>query len=354
LNVDKDGIVWICGTGNDTINRFDPVTETFVEFRLPTRVSYTREIEFGDDGSIWTSTSGPARHMERGVGAVIRISLPDNLPTTGGIRLTPKVYRGSHDVGNLATAPKVERKMDSEREKLFVRIDANPLPDAYKKMPHQKWVDSRLAAFPKHKRNLAGTLWNEFRKTHPDRRNDGQFYVKIIDYIINNNTPVKRRFVKKWQHHWFGDAPDNLGKRNLERGSRVFEQATCARCHNLGPGEKKLGPDLTEVTKRFRGSKLLQQIVKPSAEIHKDFQTQMILGDDGRLRTGLVVTETEEELVLIPNLLKPDIVETMKKSSIEERNTAEVSTMPAGLLDTFSVEEILDLVAVIESAGSGN
>ena len=134
----------------------------------------------------------------------------------------------------------------------------------------------------------------------------------------------------------------------------MFEQATCARCHNLGPGEKKLGPDLTEVTKRFRGSKLLQQIVKPSAEIHKDFQTQMILGDDGRLRTGLVVTETEEELVLIPNLLKPDIVETMKKSSIEERNTAEVSTMPAGLLDTFSVEEILDLVAFIESAGSGN
>ena len=28
LNVDKDGIVWICGTHNDTINRFDPETET--------------------------------------------------------------------------------------------------------------------------------------------------------------------------------------------------------------------------------------------------------------------------------------------------------------------------------------
>ena len=352
LNVDKDGIVWICGTGNDTINRFDPVTETLVEFRLPTRVSYTREIEFGDDGSIWTSTSGPARHMERGVGAVIRISLPDNLPTTGGIRLSPKVYRGNHDIGNLATAPKVERKKDSDREELFVKIDANPLPDTYKTMPHQKWVDSRLAALPKHKRNLAGTLFNEFRQAHPDRRNDGRFYVKIIDYINNNNAPVKRRFVKKWQHHWFGDAPDNLGKRNLERGSMVFEQATCARCHNLGPGEKKLGPDLTEVTKRFRGSKLLQQIVKPSAEIHKDFQTQMILVDDGRLRTGLVIKETKDEVVLIPNLLKPDIVETIEKSSIEERNTADVSTMPAGLLDTFSVEEILDLVAYIQSVGS--
>lgn len=352
LNVDRDGIVWICGTHNDTINRFDPTTETLVEYRLPTRVSYTREIEFGDDGSVWTSTSGPARHMERGVGAVIRISLPKELPEGGGIKLTPKHYDGNHDVGNLAAAPKVERRMDSEREKLFATIDANPLPDTYKEMPHQRWVDSRLAAFPNEKRKLAGSLWQEFRQTHPDRRNDGRFYVKIIDYIINNDTPVKRRFVKKWQHHWFGDAPDRLGKRNLERGRTVFEQATCTRCHNLGPGEKKLGPDLSDVTKRFRGAKLLTQIVKPSAEIHKEFRTQMILGDDGKLRTGLVIRETDHEIHFIPNLLKPEKIEVMAKSSIEERKTADISTMPAGLLDTFGQEEIFDLLAYIQSVSS--
>ena len=354
LNVDKDGIVWICGTGNDTINRFDPKAETLVAFRLPTRVSYTREIEFDDDGSVWTSTSGPARHMERGVGAVIRISLPKELPEGGGIKLTPKHYRGNHDTGNLATAPKVERKMDSGREKLYATIDANPLPEAYKKMPHQKWVDSRLAAFPKHKRQLAGSLWNEFRQSHPDRKNDGRFYVKIIDYLINNDTPVKRRFVKKWQHHWFGNAPDKLGDRNLARGKRIFEQATCSRCHNIGPGEKKLGPDLTEVTKRFRGSKLLTQIVKPSAEINKDFRTQMILGDDGKMRTGLVIKETDQEVHFIPNLLKPEQIEVMAKRSIEERKTADISTMPTGLLDTYSEGDIYDLLAFIQSVSSRN
>ena len=354
LNVDKDGIVWICGTGSDTINRFDPTTETLIEFRLPTRVSYTREIEFDDDGNVWTSTSGPARHMERSAGAVIRISLPKTLPEGGGIKLTPRRYDGDHDIGNLATAPKVERIKDNEREKLYAKIDANPLPESYKKMPHQKWVESRLAALPKHKRNLAGSLFNEFRQTHPDRKNDGRFYVKIIDYIINNDTPVQRRFVKKWQHHWFGKAPDRLGKRNLERGRMVFEQATCNRCHNLGPGEKKLGPDLTEITKRFKGAKLLQQIVKPSAEINKDFKTQLILGDDGKLRTGLVIKETDDKIHFIPNLLKPDKVEVMAKSSIEERKTADISTMPTGLLDTFGQEEIFDLLAYIQSVSSKN
>jgi len=352
LNVDKDGIVWVCGTGNDTINRFDPKTETLVEYRLPTRVSYTREIEFDDDGNVWTSTSGPARHMERGVGAVIRISLPKKLPETGGIKLTSKHYDSNHDIGNLATAPKVERKMESERETLFAKIDANSLPESYKKMPHQEWVDSRLAALPKHKRNLAGSLWHEFRQSHPDRKNDGRFYVKIIDYVIRNDAPVKRRFVKKWQFHSFGGAPDNLGQRNLERGKFVFEQATCSRCHNIGSGEKKLGPDLTEVTKRFRGSKLLTQIVRPSAEIHKDYKTQMILGDDGKLRTGLVIQETDEEVHLVPNLLKPEKVELIEKTSIEERKTADISTMPTGLLDTFTESEIYDLLAFIQSRNS--
>ncbi|MEE2934462.1 MAG: carboxypeptidase regulatory-like domain-containing protein [Planctomycetota bacterium] len=349
LNVDKEGIVWVCGTGNDTINRFDPKTETLVEYRLPTRVSYTREIEFDDDGNVWTSTSGPARHMERGVGAVICISVPRELPPGGGVKLTPKHYDGNHDIGNLAAAPKRERKIDSEREALYAKIDARPLPDAYKKMPHQKWVDSKLAASPKHKRNLAGSLWNEFRQMHPDRRNDAQFYVKIIDYVSNNDLPMRRRFVKKWQHHWFGDAPNQLGDRNLERGKLVFEQATCSRCHNIGPGEKKLGPDLSEVTKRFKGSKLLTHIVKPSAEISKEFQTQIILGDDGILRTGLVIKETDQEIHFIANLLKPDKIEVMPKSSIEQRKTADISTMPTGLLDTYSESEIYDLLAYIQS-----
>ena len=140
-----------------------------------------------------------------------------------------------------------------------------------------------------------------------------------------------------------------MGQRDLERGKLVFQQATCSRCHNIGPGEKKLGPDLTEVTKRFRGSKLLTQIVRPSAEINKDFKTQMILGDDGKLRTGLVIKETDEEVHFIPNLLKPEKIEMIQKTSIEERKTADISTMPTGLLDTFSEGEIYDLLAFIQS-----
>ena len=89
--------------------------------------------------------------------------------------------------------------------------------------------------------------------------------------------------------------------------------------------------------------------MKPSAEINKEYQTQQILLDDGRLLTGLVVEETDEQLRLVANLLKPDKFVTIIKDSIEQRRPAEVSSMPAGLLDTFTPEEIFDLVAFLQS-----
>jgi putative heme-binding domain-containing protein len=177
-------------------------------------------------------------------------------------------------------------------------------------------------------------------------------FIRILEYVATNNSTPKRRFIKKWQHHNFGSAPNRLAGRSIERGKLFFEQATCSRCHTIDGKGAKNGPNLTEVTKRFRGAKLLQQIVKPSAEINKEFQTQMILVDDGRVLTGLVIKETDDQIRLLPNLLKPDKIETIDKASIEERKIAEVSTMPTGLLDTYTVEEIFDILAYIQSVGS--
>ena len=79
LNVDSKGNVWICGTGNDTISKFDPKTKELVEYRLPTRVTFTRELEFDDEGNVWTSNSNsPVRHTERGRGSIIKLELLDD------------------------------------------------------------------------------------------------------------------------------------------------------------------------------------------------------------------------------------------------------------------------------------
>jgi streptogramin lyase len=75
LNVDRrNDDIWICGTNSDSLIRFVPALERFSVYPLPTRVSYTREIDFDREGRVWTSNSnGPTWQVEGGVPRVIRL-----------------------------------------------------------------------------------------------------------------------------------------------------------------------------------------------------------------------------------------------------------------------------------------
>ena len=66
--------MWICGTNSDSLIRFDPERETFSVYPLPTRVTYTREIDFDAQGRVWTSNSNlPAWQIEGGMPRIIRL-----------------------------------------------------------------------------------------------------------------------------------------------------------------------------------------------------------------------------------------------------------------------------------------
>jgi streptogramin lyase len=192
LNIDPQGNVWICGTNNDVLYRFDPKTEELVEFRLPSRVTYTREIEFDADGNIWTCNSnGPARHTERGYGSIIKLEIVGD-HRGGGIRLSGKQFQGEHSVG-IDLAGKYQ---DSPNGKLLLRIEGNDLPKGYNpgrgKTPkesaklHQDYVDRRMAKLSSRQRARIGRLWAEKRKADPDMPNAGQSFVRIMEYVAAN------------------------------------------------------------------------------------------------------------------------------------------------------------------------
>lgn len=74
----QTGEIWVCGTGNDTMMVLNPESGEFTEIRMPSRVTYTREVEFHEDGSVWVCNSNyPVRHTERGKGSVIKIEMTD-------------------------------------------------------------------------------------------------------------------------------------------------------------------------------------------------------------------------------------------------------------------------------------
>ena len=88
LHVDRrSDVVWICGTNSDSLIRFEPPTdqasERFTVYPLPTRVTYTRELDFDAHGRVWTSNSNaPAWQIEDGIPKVIRLD-----PEGGAARL---------------------------------------------------------------------------------------------------------------------------------------------------------------------------------------------------------------------------------------------------------------------------
>ena len=78
LNANRQtGQVWINGSNSDTLIRFEPKSGRFTAFPLPTRASFTREIEFDPDNNIWTCTSNePPGPGELGTGKFVKLELP--------------------------------------------------------------------------------------------------------------------------------------------------------------------------------------------------------------------------------------------------------------------------------------
>jgi cysteine-rich repeat protein len=86
----KTGQVWINGSNSDTLIRFEPETARFTAFPLPTRASFTREIEFDPDNNIWTCTSNePPGPGERGQGKFVKLELPPPGAACGNHRIEP-------------------------------------------------------------------------------------------------------------------------------------------------------------------------------------------------------------------------------------------------------------------------
>ncbi|HAD60109.1 MAG TPA: heme-binding protein, partial [Planctomycetaceae bacterium] len=93
-----------------------------------------------------------------------------------------------------------------------------------------------------------------------------------------------------------------------------------------------------------------KQILHPSVEINKKYQSSIVVTDEGKVYTGLITAQSDAAITLMPNPLKPEFTVTLKRDEIDEVALSDKSTMPEGLLMTFTKEEILDLLAFIQGA----
>ena len=111
-----------------------------------------------------------------------------------------------------------------------------------------------------------------------------------------------------------------------------------------------MGPELTAAASKYSRSDILTSILEPSKVISDQYENTTVIKKDGDNATGRIVDEDDKRVVVEPNPLTPERVE-INKSDIETRKPSKVSPMPEGLVNQLTKEEILDLLAYIESAG---
>jgi putative heme-binding domain-containing protein len=131
-------------------------------------------------------------------------------------------------------------------------------------------------------------------------------------------------------------------KGDSERGKIAFNTtATCAKCHQPNPDGKDVGPDLSQIGDKLARQAMFESILFPSAAISHNFETSLIVTDDGSSHTGILVSQTDTELRLKD---ENGIIRAIPVGSIDSLQKSDVSLMPSDIQKLLSAQELVDVI----------
>ncbi len=184
-----------------------------------------------------------------------------------------------------------------------------------------------------------------------ERTNLGALVQENLDVAAWKPTK-ERAFVKDWQMSDLESQLDQVAaKRNYESGKAAFNDAQCIQCHRFVYEGGTVGPELTAASSKYTRRDILESIVDPSKVVSDQYQNETITKTDGEDVSGRVTDEDANRIVIAPSMLAPETQIEVKKTDIARRVPSKVSPMPSGLVNNLTQDEILDLLAYIESMG---
>jgi putative heme-binding domain-containing protein len=148
--------------------------------------------------------------------------------------------------------------------------------------------------------------------------------------------------------------PTTLSGRNFEQGKAMYAATLCANCHKMAGDGGNIGPDLTGSGQRYTLRDLMENIIEPSKVISDQYGTEQIEMKDGSLVVGRVIAEENGKLLVMTSALAPDAQTPVEAAQIKSRQPFNVSMMPPGLINSLNKDELLDLIAYLQSGGNPN
>lgn len=140
-------------------------------------------------------------------------------------------------------------------------------------------------------------------------------------------------------------------KDDLETGRMVFNDAQCVICHRLANEGGSVGPELGGAGNKYSPHDLLESIIEPSKVISDQFVTYNIVKKNGDTVSGRITDQNADRIVLMPDPMSAATLVEVPLNDIASRTASKISPMPTDLVDHFTQDEILDLLAYIEAGG---
>jgi uncharacterized repeat protein (TIGR03806 family) len=133
-------------------------------------------------------------------------------------------------------------------------------------------------------------------------------------------------------------------KGNINRGRDLFQKAPgmqCRNCHKVKNIGISIGPDLTQIGKKLTRAKLLESILEPSKTIDPKFVTWIVETKSGKVFTGLLVKQTDDEFVIRDSKNKEH---RFKTESLDGTFPQQKSLMPDLLAKDMTAQQVADLL----------
>jgi putative heme-binding domain-containing protein len=134
-------------------------------------------------------------------------------------------------------------------------------------------------------------------------------------------------------------------ERDLKRGRALFD-SQCAACHRYGPRGGVIGPDLTGLAGRFDRRTVLESLLDPWKVVAEPYRMATATLKSGEIVSGPVLGDDGDELSINVNPVDADRARKVRRGDTSA--LAITSLMAPGLANTFTKEELLDLMAFME------
>jgi putative heme-binding domain-containing protein len=139
-------------------------------------------------------------------------------------------------------------------------------------------------------------------------------------------------------------------KGDAARGRELFFQTAtlqCSNCHRVGgKGNSTLGPDLSQITRKYNRAQILESILEPSKTIDPKYVAYLVETKRGQSHTGLLVARTGREVVLRTVEDKEVRIRAAQVASVVPLKK---SLMPDQLLRDLTPAQAADLLEFLTS-----